>query len=286
MAPDARPIPLFHGDVPDVIGELCDLKYSVERRSVDEAEEGRRLVDIRFKLGHICKDSARPMYSDVLPALQQYARRDNGNTLIAEMRELASAVSGYLFLIAEEMEKAGDPSRQNVLRLADHVELEHQRLDIILECFVEEPEIASLEKRVEAARKKAAKAAKKVKKAQAASEGAIDEVRQKYERESITVLGILAAVVLAVTGGITFSATSVNQVAGMHPIGILLVVLGVGFVMYNVMGALFTFLRRCLVRKDEKAWGWKSVAAFFLVDAALFAALAVAFAEVLSAYQF
>lgn len=275
---------VLQGEVIRQLGRLCNLKYDFDSGKISESELEYELNDIKFILSFIYIGGFRHLYSDILPVLKMHARVTE-RSIIAEMGDLAEDVSDKLFKMAKELEDEKEKAADKVRKLADQVALEYQRLSMLSECFVEEPEVADLAKRIEQAKHDAGEVEKTISTVAENSEKAIDEVKLKYERESMTVLGILSAVVLAITSGMTFAASGINQVAGLHPMHILLVVLGVGFVLFNLMGALFTFLRRSLVKGADQKWGKMEVASFFVVDAVLLVLLCATFVKVLCAYQ-
>ena len=131
----------------------------------------------------------------------------------------------------------------------------------------------------------------KVTKATDKTKWAIEEI-EKSKRDSVAILGILAAVVLAFNGGITFSVSGVNAVSGYHPIYVAFVVSMVGFVLFNSLAALFTFLRASVIeRKAEEGkrcaiWGTGPLIAFVIADVALVLFVCKLFRIVYESYLF
>ncbi len=79
------------------------------------------------------------------------------------------------------------------------------------------------------------------------SQAQLDEMRSTMEnaqKEYIAILGIFAAVVLAFTGGITFSTSVLQNMHQSSIYRVLLAVVLVGFVLVNTLFILFKFIQR------------------------------------------
>lgn len=110
------------------------------------------------------------------------------------------------------------------------------------------------------------------------AEKAIEESKKSYT----AVLGILAAVVLAFNGAVTFAASTVSAVAGYHPFSIGFVVVLVGFVLFNCLVAVFTFLRMTV--REDKPWEKWHAYVFLGIDAVLLLVLLFMFFVIKDAY--
>lgn len=76
---------------------------------------------------------------------------------------------------------------------------------------------------------------------------------ERNKIEYITILGIFASIVLAFVGGITFSTSVLNNIGNASIYRIVLASLIIGFVFYNIIYALFEFLRKINGDKGEKS---------------------------------
>ena len=95
---------------------------------------------------------------------------------------------------------------------------------------------------------------------------------QKMQNEYITILGIFAAIVLAFTGGMTFSNSALENINAVSPYRLLTVIITIGFILINLIWMLLDFISE-LNEKSLKRW-W----AIFIIDALLVIGLGLNFA--------
>lgn len=105
----------------------------------------------------------------------------------------------------------------------------------------------------------------------------VDDASRKYDsiskkmdgaqRDSVSILGIFSAVVIAVSTGGGFFASSFQLSADLGVSAFAFCVALVGLVEFNVMFALFTFIFRVI--KDADNWGVMSKKAFATINAVL-----------------
>ena len=156
-------------------------------------------------------------------------------------------------------------------KLLDHVDLEARRLAIETSILVRQQMIAEeiiihaknisenaaetersaaeveksadeVKKSAAEAKKSAAEAKESAAKAESTAEDALERSKS-LQKETIAILGVFAAIVLAFNGAVGFSASSIEAVA-MQPSmrNITLIVLLVGFVLFNALAILMTFV--------------------------------------------
>lgn len=70
------------------------------------------------------------------------------------------------------------------------------------------------------------------------------------QKEYIAILGIFAAVVLAFTGGITFSTSVLNNISGASIYRLIIISLIIGLILLNILFALFFYINN-LVNRDK-----------------------------------
>ena len=88
-----------------------------------------------------------------------------------------------------------------------------------------------------------------------AIEGAIDELDEKIKKTQdkyITVLGIFSSIVLAVTAGITFSSSILENMHSVSVYRIVLITLIIGMVLINVASILIYYLKSVLRDRNNK----------------------------------
>ena len=105
------------------------------------------------------------------------------------------------------------------------------------------------------------------------TETAADAVEkiQKMQNEYITILGIFAAIVLAFTGGMTFSTSALENINAVSPYRLLTVVFIIGLILINLVWMLLDFISE-LNDKSLKRW-W----VIFIFDIIIIVGLALNF---------
>lgn len=87
----------------------------------------------------------------------------------------------------------------------------------------------------------------------------------KQQREYIAILGIFAAVVLAFTGGIAFSTSVLENIAGISIYRIIIITLLIGIVLTNVLFGLFYYIDRLVNGPEHKTLKPLWMTNFFLL---------------------
>lgn len=96
------------------------------------------------------------------------------------------------------------------------------------------------------------------------SQSKLERVEKKIkssQKEYIAILGIFAAIILAFTGGITFSTSVLENMHKSSIYRVVLVILLIGFTLVNVLYLLFMFIDK-LVRNDKRIIPIKPVITF------------------------
>lgn len=134
---------------------------------------------------------------------------------------------------------------RNLNKLYDHISLEYARTSDIREQGARVEELIKqnsakqiiLEDTVEEATDK------------------IDELGEQargLQKDYITILGIFASIVLAFTGGIAFSTSVLENIDAVSPYRLAAVVIGLAFVLTNVVYILVRFIQELNKSKNEK----------------------------------
>lgn len=84
--------------------------------------------------------------------------------------------------------------------------------------------------------------------------GQIQEKQADMQKEYITILGIFAAIVLAFTGGMTFSGSVLENIDKPSVYRIVIAALIIGFVFFNLLWMLVDFIRDINKRDRGKKW--------------------------------
>ena len=114
-----------------------------------------------------------------------------------------------------------------ILKLSDHVNLEVQRLQDYEGIRKESVEtVSKLSQDIELAQKDLARARKKV---------------RKMQTEVVVILGIFAAIVMAMSGGLSLMGSSLEGMSSTGPYKIAFVVLLCGMVLFDTIAFLMTY---------------------------------------------
>lgn len=82
-----------------------------------------------------------------------------------------------------------------------------------------------------------------------------NEIKQG-QRETITILGIFAAIVISFTGGLVFSTSVLENINKASINRLIVVICGIGFVLFNLVWALLEFIRSLNDRKIKRSYFW------------------------------
>lgn len=151
---------------------------------------------------------------------------------------------------SSEVPSALPHEKKQFSKLLDHVDLEARRLAIETSILVRQQTAAeeirihseSISKNAAEAEKSADEMKKSAAEAKSTAKDALERAKS-LQKETIAILGIFAAIVLAFNGAVGFSASSIEAVA-MQPSmrNITFIVLLVGFVLFNALAILMTFV--------------------------------------------
>lgn len=163
---------------------------------------------------------------------------------------------------SSEMPSALPHEEKQFSKLLDHVDLEARRLAIETSILVRQ-QAAAEEIRInsKSVSENAAEAERSAAEAKSTAEDALERSKS-LQKETIAILGIFAAIVLAFNGAVGFSASSIEAVA-MQPSmrNITLIVLLVGFILFNALAILMTFVWMIVRVKPpadhEQSESWK-----------------------------
>ncbi len=137
-----------------------------------------------------------------------------------------------------------------LLKLRDHLELDIQRSAIIQEEKGIANEIKEYRSKVNDYETKIEELNRKTEE--------LNSSFKSYPVQTVTVLGIFSAIVLAFTGGLNFLSGSFSEIATADPIKVILIVLVCGFILYNVILLLLFTILKILnineVSRKHKLW--------------------------------
>ncbi len=203
-------------------------------------------------LFEIYSDGYRQMYSEIFPMIVDIRSEKQKGGLDFLTNNLES-VREYIKDIIQKYDDSKEERHYDldsykrlygrVLKLSDHVNLEVQRLDD------SEGIRADTRNTVDVLQAKISKTQNDLKKARG-------KVR-KMQTEVIVILGIFAAIVMAMSGGLTLMGSSMEGMSTTGIYKIAFIIILCGFVIFNTIAFLMTCIRRMVseLYEDEDSQG-------------------------------
>lgn len=164
-----------------------------------------------------------------------------------------------------------------VLKLNDHIELEVTRMEYLRVQSAEIKDMkSSLKKEIETTREHAAEMEERHAALQRKLTSETIQIRNDLQKNSITILGIFAAVVMVFNGAVGLFSSSVTSASAISTVrGTAFVVLIVGFVLFNTVVALLRFLERASKGPEDDSCDKGTCWHVLLFDLALIAGIVV-----------
>lgn len=229
----------------DILFELAKKQDSLQE-SADRSSMYKRLealYDAPTPEGRF-----RHFYSDIFSVLTEIQKNPELGDINILGQNLAVIRKGYKAINpSPDGDRIVDIS-DSIKKLYDHVSLDIARIlysDAADRKVSEEETIEGLQSAVTALTSEIERA-KEV-------QSDVEKRMNNQQKEYIAILGIFAAVVLAFTGGITFSISVLENIAQASVYRMVLVPLVIGLVLVNVLFGLFYYIDG-LVNRDEKTW--------------------------------
>lgn len=222
----------------DVIEEKRDkLKVLLFRLAKDYDDDPDRTVE---ELSEIYDNGYRQMYSEIFPIISEIRSSGEYGGLDFLTGNLEYAREHVKELIQKSSEERSEDEEKvvsrceslygKILKLSDHVNLEVQRLQDYEGIRKESVEtVSKLSQDIELAQKDLARARKKV---------------RKMQTEVVVILGIFAAIVMAMSGGLSLMGSSLEGMSSTGPYKIAFVVLLCGMVLFDTIAFLMTYIQR------------------------------------------
>lgn len=182
------------------------------------------------QLSQIYADGFRHRYSDISAFLG-----NNSPDVYSSVDNWLTAVSSY----AEEHDQGGDTA-QKIIKLLDHIRLEMIRIDRMKAVAQYANQSAVISERIHDV-------------AQETSEmvTAAEEKVKHFHEQSIAILSIFSAVILAFMGGISFSSGVLGSIAQASMFRLIITILLLGFVLFNSIFILMRFIAYMIYKKDS-----------------------------------
>ena len=244
--------------------KLIELLFELSKAQ-DIFREKKKRSDIFLKLEEIyyipgSDEYFRHFYSDILSTLTQIDSDDNEGSLDVLAVNMQAIKDGYQ-AVNYDGDKLIDISK-SIIKLFDHTNLEVARINYTKQLNnATKSDLAStkelLEKQREefdntksetetirnTLREETEKANKK-----------IEDNQKQMQNEYVTILGIFATIVLAFTGGMTFSSSVLNNISKASVYRLSLISFIIGLVFFNLIWVLIDFVRDINGKTIKKKW--------------------------------
>ena len=244
--------------------KLIELLFELSKAQ-DIFREKKKRSDIFLKLEEIyyipgSDEYFRHFYSDILSTLTQIDSDDNEGSLDVLAVNMQAIKDGYQ-AVNYDGDKLIDISK-SIIKLFDHTNLEVARINYTKQLNnATKSDLAStkelLKKQREefdntksetetirnTLREETEKANKK-----------IEDNQKQMQNEYVTILGIFAAIVLAFTGGMTFSSAVLNNISKASVYRLSLISFIIGLVFFNLIWVLIDFVRDINGKTIRKKW--------------------------------
>lgn len=231
----------------------------------DLLRDNKKRSDYYLKLESIYYDAStnnfRHYYSDIFATLTFIDSSVFDGNLDVLAQNMQSIKDGYRSKNSDSNGKQIDIEKE-INKLYDHINLDIARINYTKR-FTSETEsklvqnkvlISELQSRLKESdveRKNTFEAIKaETTKAQQESKDNLSKMQSEY----ITILGIFASIVLAFTGGMTFSTTILENISSTSIYRIIVISLILGLILFNVMWLLIDFLRDINGKSIRKWW--------------------------------
>ncbi|MCI6122386.1 MAG: hypothetical protein MSA26_08105 [Lachnospiraceae bacterium] len=208
-------------------------------------------------------DNYRHFYSDIFACLSLIDADDSLGNLDILAQNMEAIKEGYIPINRDEAHNNElIDIRKEIIKLYDHTNLDISRINYTKRMAREtQSELARAKVLIEDLKNKLAESdvarAEAVNHLNTESSKLKEEVRdgqKKMQNEYITILGIFAAIVLAFTGGMTFSSSVLENIDKASIYRMIAIVLILGLVLSNLIWLLIDFLRDINGKSIRKWW--------------------------------
>ncbi|MCI9005539.1 MAG: hypothetical protein HFH39_09955 [Lachnospiraceae bacterium] len=222
----------------------------------DRAEYFLRLESIYHNVN---KSNFRHYYSDFFAWLTLIDSDSSIGNLEILAQNMQTIKSGYIQKNTDKNGKPIDISKE-ILKLYDHVNLEISRINYTKRMTGETQSelaktkhfISELEQKLRDSETARTEATKHLNSESDKLKKELHDTQKNMQNEYITILGIFAAIVLAFTGGITFSSSVLQNIHKASTYRILAITLILGIILLNLIWLLIGFLKEIIEKKEDK----------------------------------
>lgn len=245
-----------------LLSNLIDGDLEVGRLTIEQIV--RRLESIYRvdKEGNFFRHSYALITKKLFEAAKEHVakeKKEGPSAVVEAMRYISGTLVDLFYAVIDYINKSVDRGLSSqIYKLIDHISLESERSDILSELsnkIIENQ--ASRLKHLEASLEN--------------SESNLKDLQDKisgYQKNSITILGIFAGVVLAFNSGVQFSIAGLNASDHSSVLAVAFIVSIVGLFVFNALFTMFTFIFR-IIRGRFDPFVLMSRRTFFAINTTL-----------------
>ena len=244
--------------------KLIELLFELSKAQ-DIFREKKKRSDIFLKLEEIyyipgSDEYFRHFYSDILSTLTQIDSDDNEGSLDVLAVNMQAIKDGYQ-AVNYDGDKLIDISK-SIIKLFDHTNLEVARINYTKQLNnATKSDLASTKELLKKQREEFDNTKSETETIQNTLREETEKANKKIEdnqkqmqNEYVTILGIFAAIVLAFTGGMTFSSSVLNNISKASVYRLSLISFIIGLVFFNLIWVLIDFVRDINGKTIKKKW--------------------------------
>ena len=244
--------------------KLIELLFELSKAQ-DIFREKKKRSDIFLKLEEIyyipgSDEYFRHFYSDILSTLTQIDSDDNEGSLDVLAVNMQAIKDGYQ-AVNYDGDKLIDISK-SIIKLFDHTNLEVARINYTKQLNnATKSDLASTKELLKKQREEFDNTKSEtetirntLREETEKSNKKIEDNQKQMQNEYVTILGIFAAIVLAFTGGMTFSSSVLNNISKASVYRLSLLSFIIGLVFFNLIWVLIDFVRDINGKTIRKKW--------------------------------
>ena len=244
--------------------KLIELLFELSKAQ-DIFREKKKRSDIFLKLEEIyyipgSDEYFRHFYSDILSTLTQIDSDDNEGSLDVLAVNMQAIKDGYQ-AVNYDGDKLIDISK-SIIKLFDHTNLEVARINYTKQLNnATKSDLASTKELLKKQREEFDNTKSEtetirntLREETEKSNKKIEDNQKQMQNEYVTILGIFAAIVLAFTGGMTFSSSVLNNISKASVYRLSLISFIIGLVFFNLIWVLIDFVRDINGKTIRKKW--------------------------------
>lgn len=206
-------------------------------------------------------ENFRHYYSDIFACLTLIDHDPSLGDIDILAQNMNTLKEGYVPQNRDDKGNLIDISKE-IIKLYDHINLDIGRLNYTKQMASEtlselnkaKTLISNLEQKIKESEKARDNAVASLKAESSRLNKKLQRSQKELQNEYVTILGIFAAIVLAFTGGMTFSTSVLENIDKASPYRILAIVFVLGLVLFNLIWLLIDFIRDINGKSIRKWW--------------------------------